>query len=84
MEGASETTHVGAAADRIPNLLAIHHSQFPQAAFPFFLQTGVLLRTHVSASLKRIHFRRFGVGYLAQRRVWNTRVRWLLRWREQS
>jgi hypothetical protein len=37
----------------------------------------------VSASLKRIHFRRFGVGHLARRRVRNTPVRWLLRWHEQ-
>src|SRR2546425_3195727 len=38
----------------------------------------------VSASLKRIHFRRFGVGHLARRRAWNTPVRWLLRKSKQS
>jgi hypothetical protein len=39
---------------------------------------------HVSASLKRIHFRRFGVGHLARRRVRNTPVRWLLHTSKQS
>jgi hypothetical protein len=38
----------------------------------------------VSASLKRIHFRRFGVGHLARRRVRNTPVHWLLRKDKQS
>ena len=38
----------------------------------------------VSASLKRIHFRRFGVGHLARRRVRNTPVRWLLHTSKQS
>ena len=38
----------------------------------------------VSASLKRIHFRRFGVGHLGRRRVRNTPVRWLLHTSKQS
>jgi hypothetical protein len=38
----------------------------------------------VSASLKRIHFRRFGVGHLTRRRVRNTPVRWLLHTSKQS
>ncbi len=38
----------------------------------------------VSASLKRIHFRRFGVGHWARRRVRNTPVRWLLHMSKQS
>jgi hypothetical protein len=38
----------------------------------------------VSASLKRIHFRRFGVGHLARRRVRDTLVHWLLHKDKQS
>jgi len=41
-------------------------------------------KINVSASLKRIHFRRFGVGHLARRRVRNTPVHWLLRKDKQS
>ena len=43
-----------------------------------------LVKIIVSASLKRIHFRRFGVGHLARRRVRNTPVRWLLHTSKQS
>jgi hypothetical protein len=46
--------------------------------------TLVNLKHAVSASLKRIHFRRFGVGHLARRRVRNTPVHWLLRKDKQS
>jgi len=41
-------------------------------------------RSRVSASLKGIHFRRFGVGHSARRRVRNTPMRWLLRKNKQS
>ena len=44
----------------------------------------VLGAVAVSASLKRIHFRRFGVGHLTRRRVRNTPVRWLLHTSKQS
>ncbi len=38
----------------------------------------------VSAGLRGSHFRRFGVGHAARRRVRNTPVRWLLRKNKQS
>ena len=39
---------------------------------------------NVSAGLRGSHFRRFGVGHSARRRVRNTPVRWLLRKNKQS
>ena len=47
-------------------------------------QDEIQVRLNVSASLKRIHFRRFGVGHLTRRRVRNTPVRWLLHTSKQS
>ena len=48
------------------------------------LRTNTATFPTVSASLKRIHFRRFAVGHLARRRVRNTPVHWLLRKDKQS
>ena len=63
----------------------ITYTDTPDGSWPALKSIHFIYeREGVSAGLGGSHFRRFGVGHSARRRVRNTPVRWLLRKNKQS